>query len=222
MHATNIITLISVIILPLIFAITLHEAAHGFVAKKFGDTTAYALGRVTLNPAKHIDPFGTIILPILMLFFTNGSFLFGWAKPVPVNWSKLRNPRLDMALVAIAGPLANLVMALFWAGVAKLAVISPSSSSTLVTVTHFFQQAGVYGVMINCVLLVLNLIPIPPLDGSRIISAILPPNMAHKYELIEPYGIWVLLAILIMFGRYLLGPPIQYMMFLILRLFGLA
>ncbi len=220
MNIANILTTISIVILPLIFAITLHEAAHGYVAKRFGDQTAYMLGRVTLNPIKHIDLFGTIILPIGMLIFTG--FMFGWAKPVPVNWSQLRNPRRDMAIVALAGPFANLIMAFMWAGIAKIAIMSHPTSSIMQSVAQYFQYAGSYGILINCLLLALNLIPIPPLDGSRVVSAILPPRLARKYDLIEPYGIWILLGLLFMFGRYILGPPVRHLMAAIARAFGLA
>src|SRR3990167_7061083 len=168
MTPTNIVHVIAVIILPLLFAITLHEAAHGWVANKLGDKTALMLGRVTLNPIKHIDLFGTIILPILMLVLSKFTFAFGWAKPVPVNWQNLRKPRRDMALVAIAGPLANLLMALIWAAIAKVSVLFGGSTTNAVgkTFADFFYAAGTFGISINIILMVLNLIPIPPLDGN--------------------------------------------------------
>lgn len=194
----NKIHLLAVLILPLLFAITLHEAAHGWVANKLGDKTALMMGRVTLNPFKHIDLFGTIIFPILMLLFSN--FLFGWAKPVPVTWQNLRKPRRDMALVAIAGPGANLVMAVIWLVIGKIALVwgHGAISSAAQTTTSFFVLAGFYGVYINIILMILNLIPIPPLDGSRIVSSLLPPRLAYKYEKIEPYGIWILLLFLVL------------------------
>lgn len=221
MYQTSIIAKIAIIAFPLLFAITLHEAAHGWVANKLGDKTALMLGRITLNPAKHIDLFGTIILPILMMILSNFSFMFGWAKPVPVNWSNLNHPRRDMALVALAGPGANLLMALMWAAVAKLTLMASPHNPTLLTAAEFFMLAGQYGILINALLLVLNLIPIPPLDGSRVLSSLLPPAMAHKYELIEPYGIWILLAVVFVFGNYLLGPPVRALYTMIASLFNL-
>ena len=189
---------VAVAILPLIFAITLHEAAHGWVASKCGDKTALMLGRVTLNPVKHIDLIGTIILPIVLMFL--GGFIFGWAKPVPVAWQNLRHPRRDMALVAVAGPAANLLMALVWAAIAKCATLylAGNHQPWLATTGQFLQAAANFGILINCVLLVLNLLPVPPLDGSRVISSILPPGAAHAYEKIEPFGIWLLLGLLVL------------------------
>ena len=201
-----------VAILPLIFAITLHEAAHGWVASKCGDTTALMLGRVTLNPMKHIDLIGTIILPIITLLI--GSFIFGYAKPVPINWRHLKRPRLDMIFVAIAGPGANLIMALLWGLVARLTVTMPA--------LNFFHLMGLFGIQINIFLLVLNLIPIPPLDGSRILSSLLPPRLAISYNKIEPYGIWILLLLI---GTRLLNVvllvPAYFLIGLITNLFGL-
>lgn len=210
-----------VAILPLIFAITLHEAAHGWIASKCGDKTALMLGRVTLNPLKHIDLIGTIILPLVLLFL--GGFIFGWAKPVPVAWQNLRHPRRDMALVALAGPAANLAMAFAWAIIAKCTLTLTGSSHVWMAATgQFLQAAANFGILINCVLLVLNLFPLPPLDGSRVISSILPPGAAHAYEKIEPFGIWILLALLVLgvFGR-ILWPPIQLLSGWIFNLFGL-
>ena len=224
MNYGNIIHLIAVIILPLLFAITLHEAAHGWVASKLGDKTTLMMGRVTLNPVKHIDPFGTLILPILMLILSKFTFAFGWAKPVPVTWQNLKNPRRDMPLVALAGPLANLLMALLWAAIAKLSITFGSGEEGLVLrkVTIFFYIAGIFGILINVVLMILNLIPLPPLDGSRIVSAILPPKAAYSYSKIEPYGIWILLGLLVfgLLGRILL-PPVIHLSQFIRSLFGL-
>jgi len=220
----NIIHIISVIILPLLFAITLHEAAHGWVASKLGDKTALMMGRVTLNPIKHIDWFGTVILPIVMLVVTKFTFAFGWAKPVPVTWQNLRNPRRDMAIVAIAGPAANLVMALFWAAIAKIALVwgEGATSSAAIETVKFFKYAGVFGIKINIVLMILNLIPIPPLDGSRIVSSILPPRIAYHYEKIEPYGIWILLGLLVLgiLGKVIYTPTMHLFQFIV-SLFGL-
>lgn len=222
MDARAMIAAISIMILPLIFAITLHEAAHAIVASKLGDQTARALGRVTLNPLKHIDPVGTVLLPIFMMILTRFTFMFGWAKPVPVDYRNLRKPRRDMALVAIAGPCSNLIMALGWAAIAKgawtLQEYVPFFSTNL---SPFFLQAGLYGILINSVLMILNLIPIPPLDGSRVMSALLPPATAHEFNKLEPYGIWIILALLFFFGSYFLLPPVRAMSQLIITGFHL-
>lgn len=212
---------IALVALPLIFAVTLHEAAHGWIANKLGDRTAFMMGRVTLNPIKHIDIYGTIVIPILMLLLSNFKFLFGWAKPVPVTWSNLRHPRRDMALVALAGPFANFIMALIWAGIAKIALFPQTAVPALVNALKFFAAAGIVGIQINCILLILNLVPIPPLDGSRVVSAILPPRLAYKYDLIEPYGIWILLGLIFVFGRALLI-PVSYLAQWIMQLYNLA
>ncbi|API87358.1 site-2 protease family protein [Francisella uliginis] len=175
--------------IPLIFAITMHEAAHGLIAKIRGDNTAYNLGRVTLNPVSHIDPIGTIAIPGLMLLSSMAAgfpFIFGWAKPVPVDYNKLKKPRQDMALVALAGPLANFIMAILWAVVAKYITLHP-----------YIQGMAFYGIMINIVLMILNLIPIPPLDGSKIVTAFLPQSLAFKYNSIQRYGFFILLALII-------------------------
>ncbi|ORM39083.1 peptidase M50 [Francisella endosymbiont of Ornithodoros moubata] len=175
--------------IPLVFAITIHEATHGFVAKIRGDDTAYKLSRVTLNPVSYIDPLGTILFPGLMLILSISfgfPFIFGWAKPVPIDYSKLKNPKLDMSLVAIAGPLVNLIMAFIWAIVAKYITLHP-----------YIQGMAFYGIMINVVLMILNLLPIPPLDGSRIISSLLPVNLAYRYNSIEKYGFAIVLVLVI-------------------------
>lgn len=171
---------------PLIFAITVHEAAHGWVANKCGDDTAHKLGRITLNPLKHIDLLGTIIIPLVMLLTTN--FIFGYAKPVPVNWNQLKSPRRDMALVAIAGPFVNLIMALIWAGIARIGMHSH---------LPVLIMMAIFGIQINILLCLLNLIPIPPLDGSRVVSSLLPPKIAYYYNSIEPYGFIILVLLLI-------------------------
>ena len=175
--------------IPLIFAITMHEAAHGFVAKLRGDNTAYQLGRVTLNPVSHIDPIGTILVPAVMLLSTLAAgfpLIFGWAKPVPVNYNNLKNPRTDMALVALAGPMANFVMAIIWMLVYKHLSLHP-----------YIHGMALYGVMINIVLMILNLLPIPPLDGSKIVSAFLRPSIAYKYNSYERYGFMILIVLII-------------------------
>ncbi|OEZ33662.1 peptidase M50 [Francisella endosymbiont of Amblyomma maculatum] len=189
MHINHILMSALMAAIPLVFAITIHEATHGFVAKIRGDDTAYKLSRVTLNPVSHIDPLGTILFPGLMLILSISfgfPFIFGWAKPVPIDYSKLKNPRLDMSLVAIAGPLANLIMAFIWAIVAKYITLHP-----------YIQGMAFYGIMINVVLMILNLLPIPPLDGSRIISSLLPVNLAYRYNSIEKYGFVIVLVLVI-------------------------
>jgi len=178
--------------IPILFAITLHEAAHGYVARHFGDSTAERAGRLSLNPIRHIDPIGTVLLPIVLLLVTSGQFMFGWAKPVPVNFGALRQPKKDMLWVALAGPAANLAMALGWALLAKLA--------TAVEGTYFaaplFAMAAA-GIRINVVFMVLNLIPIPPLDGGRIAVSLLPHPLALRFARIEPYGMFILVILLI-------------------------
>lgn len=185
---------IAVIALPLIFAITLHEVAHGFVASWFGDQTAKLSGRLSLNPIRHIDPIGTIILPLFFLLM-NSNFIFGWAKPVPVDARNMRNPRFNLAIVSLAGPLANIIMAIGWALIGKL------SHSLL---THGYAWFGEplsymsqYGILINVVLAALNCLPIPPLDGGHFIGNILPPKMAYHYNKLEPYGFIILIGLIL-------------------------
>jgi len=170
---------------PVLLAVTLHEVAHGWVARELGDDTAGKLGRLSFNPLKHVDPVGTVLVPGLL--YALAGIVFGWAKPVPVNWDKLRNPRRDMALVALAGPLANVVMLLIWAAVAKLGLAYGQD---------YFVATGLAGIMINAVLIALNLLPVPPLDGSRVVSALLPAEMALQYGRIEPYGLIILLVLI--------------------------
>ena len=181
--------------IPVIFAITVHEVAHGWVALQFGDRTAQMMGRLTLNPIKHIDPLGTIILPGLLLL-TGTGFIFGWAKPVPVTFQNLRKPKADMAWVAIAGPIANLIMAIIWALVAKLGVALLQSH---VAIGEPMLYMAVAGVLINAMLMMLNLLPIPPLDGGRILVSLLPGPLAWKVNQIEPYGFFILIG-LVYFG----------------------
>ncbi len=179
---------IAVYAIPVLFAITVHEAAHGYVARMFGDNTAYVLGRVTLNPVKHIDPIGTIVLPLGMALFT--PFIFGWAKPVPVDWGSLRHPKRDMIWVAAAGPGVNLVMAILWA-------ILFSVLQTAGVQERFFFEVARAGVQVNLVIMALNLLPVPPLDGGRIVAGLLPRTLSNAYSRIEPFGLFIVVGLLI-------------------------
>lgn len=188
-------------ILPVVLAITVHEVAHGWVAKKYGDNTAFMLGRLTLNPIKHIDLVGTIIIPGLLLI-TGTSFIFGWAKPVPVDPRYFKNPRADMAMVALAGPVSNLLMAIGWALVMRAGYTIGSSAELMI-------YTGFAGIQINLVLAILNILPIPPLDGSRIMSWLLPDKLAWKYNQLERYGFIILLILLWSnFLNVILGYPL--------------
>ncbi|WP_153130671.1 site-2 protease family protein [Dechloromonas hortensis] len=187
----SLIQTLAVAALPVIFAITLHEAAHGYAARHFGDPTAWQLGRISLNPLRHIDLWGTIVIPVAILLFSGGSFLFGYAKPVPVDFGRLRNPKRDMLWVAAAGPGANLFMALCWAGMLKLAWLMPGNDFTLP-----LSEMSKIGIMVNCVLMVLNLLPLPPLDGGRIAVSLLPHKLAWKFAQLEPWGFPILLVLL--------------------------
>ncbi len=185
---------IAVYALPVVFAITLHEAAHGYVAKHFGDLTAYAEGRVSLNPLRHIDPIGTVALPLVLLVVTKlfgGGIIFGWAKPVPVNFGNLRSPKRDMLWVAAAGPLANLAMALGWALALNAGLMLPGGYFALPLILM-----GAAGVFINVIIMVLNLLPLPPLDGGRILVSLLPHRLAYNVARIEPYGFVILIVLL--------------------------
>ncbi|HZH57160.1 site-2 protease family protein [Yanghanlia caeni] len=191
---SELIQAITVYALPVIFGITLHEAAHGYVARMFGDPTAWQAGRISLNPIRHIDPVGTIVVPLVLLFSTKmlggSGLLFGWAKPVPVDWSRLRNPKRDMAWVALAGPASNLVMAILWAITLRLLAESGASAS------DFWARMAIAGVQVNLILMALNLVPLPPLDGGRIVCSLLPNRMAYQYSRIEPYGILILILLM--------------------------
>ena len=179
---------IAVYAIPVLFAITVHEAAHGYVARMFGDNTAYVLGRVTLNPIKHIDPIGTVVLPLGMALFT--PFIFGWAKPVPVDWNSLRRPKRDMIWVAAAGPGVNLVMAILWA-------ILFSVLQMVGVQERFFFEVAQAGVSVNLVIMALNLLPIPPLDGGRIVAGLLPRDLSNAYSRIEPFGLFIIVGLLV-------------------------
>jgi Zn-dependent protease len=210
MNELTLMQRIAVWILPVIFAITVHEVAHGWVARKFGDNTAYQLGRLTLNPFKHIDWLGTIILPGLLLLSGTG-FIFGWAKPVPVDARNFKKPLQDMAWVALAGPGANLLMAVGWALLARLGVFIAVEAVSLPLI-----YAGIAGISINLVLALVNLLPIPPLDGSRIVTGFLPHYWAWQYNRLERYGFIILL--LLLYTR-ILNVILEYPMYIAQKLF---
>ncbi|WP_297911647.1 site-2 protease family protein [Thiomonas sp.] len=186
----NIIQAITVYALPVLFAITLHEAAHGYAARHFGDNTAYMMGRLSLNPARHIDPIGTILVPLVLYFATGGSFLFGYAKPVPVNFGALRNPKRDMIWVALAGPLSNFAQAFLY-GLAMLLM------NRLGVQEVYFYDVARAGILVNLVMFVFNLFPIPPLDGGRVLVGLLPLRQALALSRIEPYGFFIVMALVL-------------------------
>lgn len=192
MEDLSLLQRIAVWALPVIFAITVHEVAHGWAARRLGDPTAMMLGRLTLNPIKHIDPIGTLLVPAVM--FMVSPFVFGWAKPVPVTWENLKHPKRDMALVAAAGPLANLIMALLWGLLIKITLMFGAQPGEPV---QFLIYMGIAGISINIILMVLNLLPIPPLDGGRVLSGLLPGPWAWQLNRIESYGFVLLLLLLV-------------------------
>ena len=216
MDIEPLVRIIAIYALPVLFAITLHEAAHGYVARHFGDTTAYMLGRVTLNPLKHIDLIGTIILPLVTVLLSG--FMFGWAKPVPVNERNLRNPKRDMMWVAAAGPGSNVAQALAWAGVAKLLMVAGFDSR----VGDYWFAVAVAGIQVNVVFAILNLFPLLPLDGGRIVVSLLPGRASYGYARLEPYGM-IVLVILIMTGAlsYVLSPLVGATLSQINKVMGL-
>lgn len=217
MEELSTIQRISVWVLPVIFAITVHEVAHGWVAKQLGDKTALMMGRLTLNPLKHIDPVGTILVPGFLLLV--GGFVFGWAKPVPITWENLKNPRRDVALVAIAGPMSNLFMALFWVLVMKVGLIYADSPDSWLFPLILMGTAGV---TINIILMVLNLLPILPLDGGRIFSAMLPGPLSYQFNKLESYGLFIVLGLMFFGGlSWLLSPPVNMLRATIYGLVGL-
>lgn len=216
----NAIQTLAISALPVIFAITLHEAAHGYAARHFGDPTAWQLGRISLNPLRHVDPMGTIIVPAVILLLSSigggGGMLFGWAKPVPVNFGNLRRPKQDMLWVAAAGPGANLAMALGWALVLKFAIGSPAHEYS-----EALKEMARVGISINGVLMVLNLLPLPPLDGGRIAVSLLPPRAAWKFAQLERWGFPILLALLFLgVLDTILRPLLRVFNTLIRTLFG--
>jgi Zn-dependent protease len=188
MDIAHLIQTVALYALPVLFAITVHEAAHGYAARYFGDNTAWQLGRVTLNPTKHIDPMGTILMPLLLYFATSGAFLFGYAKPVPVRFGNLRNPKRDMVWVALAGPAANLAQALLWG--ALLYVLHGLGITEV-----FFMKMCQGGVLVNIVMFAFNLFPLPPLDGGRIVVGLLPYKQAMAFSRVEPYGFFIVMAL---------------------------
>jgi Zn-dependent protease len=207
---------IAVWAVPILFAITLHEAAHGWVANKLGDPTAKRLGRITVNPIKHIDPVGTVVVPLFLAMVS--PFVMGWAKPVPVDPRHFKSPLLDMALVAVAGPASNFLMACIWAMFIQLVYLSMDQSQVLV----FLTEMGKNGIIINIVLMVLNLLPIPPLDGGRVVAGVLPPNLAVPFMQLERFGMIIILLLLVsgILGK-ILWPLVMHFVKLVSTIFGL-
>ena len=201
MDFANLIQTVMVYALPVLFAITVHEAAHGYAARHFGDNTALMMGRITLNPLKHIDPVGTILMPVMLYFATSGAFLFGYAKPVPVQFGNLRNPKRDMIWVALAGPLSNFVQAILWA-VAMVALVAFDVDEP------FFLKMAQAGVLVNLVMCAFNLFPLPPLDGGRVLVGLLPWKQSQMVSRVEPYGFFIVLALVVtgLVGTYWLQP----------------
>ena len=217
MDMEHLVRLTALYAIPGIFAITLHEAAHGYAARYFGDFTAYHAGRITLNPLRHIDPMGTIVIPILVLVVSQGKFAFGWAKPVPVDFGRLHNPKRDMLWVAAAGPGANLLMALLWTFVLK--------ATQVFTPGGFGESAALMaraGIVINAVLMVLNLFPLPPLDGGRIAVSLLPRRLAYRFAKIEPFGM-IILVVLMFLGvlNFILLPFVNAFIAMLAAVFNL-
>lgn len=214
---SGLVQLLSVVIIPLLFAITLHEVAHGWVAKRCGDPTALFAGRLTLNPVRHIDPFGTVIVPIAMLLMSGGSMAFGWAKPVPVAFNNLNNPKRDMILVAAAGPASNLLMATFWALLASFVIGTAFIGGAA---GEWLLGMCVFGIRINVILAVFNMLPLPPLDGGRVLAGLLPANGAAVLDRIEPFGFLIVIALMITGVLWTILEP--FMLFFIDFYWGLA
>jgi Zn-dependent protease len=212
----SLIQTLAISALPVIFAITLHEAAHGYVARYFGDNTAWQAGRISLNPLRHVDPIGTLLVPVMILLVSGGGMLFGWAKPVPVDFGRLRRPKKDMLWVAAAGPVTNLLMALGWAALLKLSVGMPD----FIYGNALAEMARV-GINVNAVLMIVNLIPIPPLDGGRIAVSLLPWKAAVKFSQLERYGMIILLALLFFGGlEIIMRPLLRTFYSILMSLFG--
>lgn len=203
MNLTNLIQTVLIYALPVLFAITVHEAAHGYVARYLGDNTAHIMGRVTLNPLKHIDPLGTILMPLMLYFATSGAFLFGYAKPVPVNFGHLRRPKRDMIWVALAGPASNFIQAILWA-IGFIVLVGLDIHE------RFFLEMCKAGVLVNLVMWAFNLFPLPPLDGGRILVGLLPRRQAFAVSRIEPWGFFIVLGLVLLgvVGNYWLRPLI--------------
>lgn len=219
MQDLNPLQIIAVAILPVLFAITVHEVAHGFVAKLLGDPTAQRLGRLTLNPIRHIDPLGTVLIPGLLLLLNTG-FVFGWAKPVPVTWENLRHPKRDMVLVAAAGPASNLIMALVWGLVAKISTLLPESQAWAAVPLQLMGQIGIF---INVLLMVFNLLPLPPLDGGRVAVGLLPGRWGWGLSRLEPYGFFILLGLMITgLLSFFINQPLHAVTALVYMLVGLS
>ena len=216
MEDINFIQQLTIWALPVLFAITLHEVAHGWVALRCGDNTALLLGRLSLNPVNHIDLMGTVIVPGILLML--GGVLFGWAKPVPVNWNRLNRPKRDMILVSLAGPLANLLMVFFWAVIARLALYVDFNYSA----KNALFMMGLAGININLLLMIFNLLPLPPLDGSKVVMGLLPDKLSWQYSRIEPYGFFIVL-ILLYAGvlSYIIVPLMKFLMGMLFVLFQL-
>ena len=207
----ELIQTLAVYAIPVIFAITLHESAHAYVARYFGDDTAYARGRLSLNPMKHIDPVGTLLIPAALYLMTGGSFIFGYAKPVPINFSRLRNPKRDMAWVALAGPASNFFMALLW-------MVASILLSAFQVAEPFLVKMTEAGILANLVMFALNLFPMLPLDGGRILTSLLPMKQAIQFSKIEPYGFFIILGLMFLklFNYWLI--PVMVIAETVLRL----
>lgn len=219
MPELTIIQQIAVWIIPVLFAITFHEAAHAWVAYKLGDNTARQLGRLSFNPINHIDPVGSIVVPIATLILSNFSFVFGWAKAVPINSSNFANPRRDLAIATAAGPISNLLMAFLWAGCMKLVLVMSAQASTIAV---FVILAAKAGILINLLLAFLNLIPLPPLDGSKIVMAFLSAKQSMMYEKIEPFGFFILIGLMLTgILSWLISPPINMSWYFLRSFFNL-
>jgi Zn-dependent protease len=215
----QLLQVLSVALIPGLLAITLHEVSHGWVAKQLGDPTAYMLGRLTVNPLKHVDPLGTVVVPIAMLLLSGGTMAFGWAKPVPVAFRNLRHPKRDMVLVAAAGPISNFLMAAVWAILAAALTFSGSDAS----VAQWLFNNCVFGMQINVLLAVFNLLPVPPLDGGRVLAGLLPRAGSNALERVEPFGL-IIVVVLMMSGLLwgIMGPLRNFFLKFYFNLAGLA